>query len=46
MKEKLNNKSFLLNSHSNKLFNLLLKGESTLNLLYKNKNIKRRFPLI
>jgi len=46
MSEKLEDKKFLINSHSNKLFNLLIKGNSTLDILYKNKNIKRRFPLL
>jgi DNA-directed RNA polymerase len=46
MSEKLNDRKFLLNSHSNKLFNLLIKGNSTLDRLYKNKTIKKKFPLL
>jgi len=46
MTEKFQDKKFLLNSHSNKLFKLIIKGNSILNKYYKDKIIKKKFPII
>jgi hypothetical protein len=46
IEEKLNERNFLTNRYSHRLIKIIKEANTTLNLLYQNKYIKKRFPLL